>query len=144
MKGTRRQRKTQEQNKKEWARSEGLCQKHKPQHLHHVKESPRGRLGQIQRVFGTDPKCLGQIQRVFGVDPKCLGQIQRVFGPDPKCLRQIRSVWDRSKKCLRQIQRVFGTDPESVWDRSDVFGTNPECLEIQSPGEITIPALWLL
>ena len=53
-----------------------------------------------------------------------------MFGTDPE------SVWGRSE--------VFGTDPESVWDRSDVFGTNPECLEIQSPGEITIPALWLL
>ena len=28
--------------KKEWAGSVGLCQKHKPQHPHHVKVSPRG------------------------------------------------------------------------------------------------------
>ena len=31
---TIRQKKTQEQNKKEWATSVGLCQKHKPQHPH--------------------------------------------------------------------------------------------------------------
>ena len=34
---------TQEQNKEEWASSAGLCQKHKLQHPHHVKWSPRGR-----------------------------------------------------------------------------------------------------
>ena len=31
---------TQEQNKKEWASSAGLCQRRKPQHPHHVKGEP--------------------------------------------------------------------------------------------------------
>ena len=38
--------------KKEWASSVGLCQKHKPQHPHHVKVSPWGqkqRRGQTRR-----------------------------------------------------------------------------------------------
>ena len=35
---------TQEQNKKEWASSVGLCQKYKLQHPHHVKVSRRGQL----------------------------------------------------------------------------------------------------
>ena len=37
------------QNKKEWASSVGLCQKHKPQHPHHVNVSPRGRVGPARR-----------------------------------------------------------------------------------------------
>ena len=37
------QKRTQEQNKKEWASSVGLCQRNKPQHPHHVKASPLGR-----------------------------------------------------------------------------------------------------
>ena len=35
----------QEQNKKEWARSVGLVQKHKPQHPNNVEVSPRGPVG---------------------------------------------------------------------------------------------------
>ena len=31
-----------EKEKKEWASSVGQCQKHKPQHPHHVKVSPWG------------------------------------------------------------------------------------------------------
>ena len=42
LKGPQRQKQTQEQNKKEWASSVGLYYKHKPQHPHHVKVSPRG------------------------------------------------------------------------------------------------------
>ena len=48
LKGQDRQKQTQEQNKfiknkkKEWASSVGLCQRHKPQHHHHVKVRPRG------------------------------------------------------------------------------------------------------
>ena len=38
--GPSKQKQTQEQNKKEWASSVGLCQKHKPQHSHHAKVSP--------------------------------------------------------------------------------------------------------
>ena len=41
LKGPRRQKQTQEQNKKDWASSTGLCQRHKPQHPHHVKVSLR-------------------------------------------------------------------------------------------------------
>ena len=37
----KRQKQIQEENKKEWASSIGLCQKPKPQHPHHVKVSPR-------------------------------------------------------------------------------------------------------
>ena len=43
-KGPQRQKQTQEQNKKEWASSVGLCLRLKPQHPHHVKVSPRGRV----------------------------------------------------------------------------------------------------
>ena len=39
LKGPRRQKQTQEQNKKEWVSSVGLCQRHKPQHPRHVKVS---------------------------------------------------------------------------------------------------------
>ena len=42
LKGPYRQKQTQEQNKKEWASSVGLCQRHKPQHPHHTKVSPQG------------------------------------------------------------------------------------------------------
>ena len=42
MKGPQRRKQTQEQNKKVWASSAGLCQSHKPQHPQHVKVSPRG------------------------------------------------------------------------------------------------------
>ena len=35
-------RKSQEQNEKEWASSVGLCYKHNPQLPHHVKMSPQG------------------------------------------------------------------------------------------------------
>ena len=38
--GPERQRQTQEQNQKEWASLGGLCQRHKPQHPHHVKVRP--------------------------------------------------------------------------------------------------------
>ena len=38
----KRQKQIQEENKKEWASSIGLCQKRKPQHPHHVKVSPWG------------------------------------------------------------------------------------------------------
>ena len=40
LKGPQRQKHTQEQNKKEWASSVGLCQRLKLQHPHHVKVSP--------------------------------------------------------------------------------------------------------
>ena len=42
MKGPQRRKQTQEQNKKVWTSSAGLCQSHKPQHPQHVKVSPRG------------------------------------------------------------------------------------------------------
>ena len=42
LKGPYRQKQTQEQNTKEWASSAGLCQRHKPQHPHHVNVSPWG------------------------------------------------------------------------------------------------------
>ena len=42
LKGPQRQKQTQEQDKREWASSVGLCQKHKLQHPHHVKSSPWG------------------------------------------------------------------------------------------------------
>ena len=41
LKGPKRQKQTQEQNKKVLASSVGLHQKHKPQHPHHVKVSRR-------------------------------------------------------------------------------------------------------
>ena len=41
-KGHKDRKQTQEQNKKEWPRSVGLCQRHNRQHLHHVKVSPWG------------------------------------------------------------------------------------------------------
>ena len=56
LKGPYRQKRTQEQNKKEWASLVDLCQKHKPQHPHHVKVSLRGqnvvRLKNIMRRSG--------------------------------------------------------------------------------------------
>ena len=42
----------EEQNKKEWASSVGLCQKHKPQHPHDVKVSPRGTVKAQQQGKG--------------------------------------------------------------------------------------------
>ena len=42
LKGPQRQKQTQEQNKKEWVSSVGLCPRRKPQHPHHVKVSLRG------------------------------------------------------------------------------------------------------
>ena len=42
LKGQKRQKQAQEQNKKEWANSVGLCQRHKPQHPHNVKVNPWG------------------------------------------------------------------------------------------------------
>ena len=39
---------TQEQNKKEWASSVGLCLKDKSQYPHHVKVSPRGLGGKTE------------------------------------------------------------------------------------------------
>ena len=50
LKGPQRQKQTQQQNKKEWASSVGLCQEHKLQHLHHVKVSQRGRT-KTQRIL---------------------------------------------------------------------------------------------
>ena len=32
-----------------WARSVGSCQKHKPQHPHHMKVSPRGLMSEEDR-----------------------------------------------------------------------------------------------
>ena len=40
LKGPQRQKQTQEQNKKEWASSVDLCQRHKPHPPHQVKVSP--------------------------------------------------------------------------------------------------------
>ena len=40
LKRPQRQKQTQEQNKKEWVSSVGLCQRYKLQHPHHVKVSP--------------------------------------------------------------------------------------------------------
>ena len=51
LKGPKRQKQTQEQNTKEWVSSVGLCQKHKPQHPHHVKVSPRGLTPQKWLIF---------------------------------------------------------------------------------------------
>ena len=38
-KGPQRQKRTQKQNVKGWASSVDFCQRHKPQHAHHVKVS---------------------------------------------------------------------------------------------------------
>ena len=48
-KGHKDRKLTQEQNKKEWANSVGLCQKHKPRHPHHVKVNPWGLLKVLMR-----------------------------------------------------------------------------------------------
>ena len=50
LKGPKRQKQTQEQNKKVWASSVGLHQKHKPQHPHHVKVSLQGLTKNMQHV----------------------------------------------------------------------------------------------
>ena len=42
LKGPQRQKQTQEQNKKEWASSVGLYEKHRLQNPHHVKVRPWG------------------------------------------------------------------------------------------------------
>ena len=42
LKGPHGQKQTQRLNKKEWASLVGLCQRHKPQHLHRLKVSPWG------------------------------------------------------------------------------------------------------
>ena len=42
LKGPYRQKQTQEQNKKGWTSSVGLCQRQRSTHLHHVKMSPQG------------------------------------------------------------------------------------------------------
>ena len=42
LKGPHKEEQTQEQNKKEWASSVGLCQRRKPQHPHHVKGKHAG------------------------------------------------------------------------------------------------------
>ena len=42
LKGPYRRKETQERNKKEWASSVSLCQRHELQHPHHVKVSPWG------------------------------------------------------------------------------------------------------
>ena len=42
LKGQERQKKTQEQNKKEWASLVDSCQKHKSQHPHHVQVGTQG------------------------------------------------------------------------------------------------------
>ena len=57
LKGPQRQKETQEQNKNEWASSVGLYRKHKPQHPHHVKVSPRG---QIRRIHPTYCQATGK------------------------------------------------------------------------------------
>ena len=41
LKGSKRQKHTEEQTKEEWASSAGLYQRHKSQHPHHVKVSLR-------------------------------------------------------------------------------------------------------
>ena len=51
LKGPERQKQTQEENKKEWASSVGLRQRHKPQHLHHVKVSSRGHITKTSHFF---------------------------------------------------------------------------------------------
>ena len=53
--GPQRQKQTQEQSKNEWARSVRLCQRHEPQHPHHVKVSPWGLL--IKRWFFLSVYC---------------------------------------------------------------------------------------
>ena len=52
-KGPSRQTQIQEQNKKEWAGSVGLCQRHKPQHPHHMKVSPWGHPLYAEERHGT-------------------------------------------------------------------------------------------
>ena len=52
------QKQTQEQNKKEWAILVGLCQRHKPQHAHHVKVGP------WDRLKGVEPKTKQQMSSV--------------------------------------------------------------------------------
>ena len=47
------QKQTQQQNKKTWASSAGLCQKHKLQHPHHVKVSSRGPMNVENLAFKT-------------------------------------------------------------------------------------------
>ena len=56
LKGPQRQKQTQEQSKKEWASSAGLCQKHEPQHPHHVKVSPRGGFGEGNKRLQEEVK----------------------------------------------------------------------------------------
>ena len=46
--------------KKEWASSVGLCQKHKPQHPHHVKVSPRRLvIGRVKRHIKSKGQIIG-------------------------------------------------------------------------------------
>ena len=53
LKGPQRQKQTQEQNKKEWASLVGLCQRHQPQHPHHMKVSLWGLITQQARMVAV-------------------------------------------------------------------------------------------
>ena len=63
LKGPCRQKQTQEQNKKGWASSVGLRQRHTSQHSLHVKVSPRGltswRVTRSKARLGCDDLTLG-------------------------------------------------------------------------------------
>ena len=52
----------EEQNMKEWASSVGLCQKHKPQHPHHMEVSPWG-AGDAERKKEREKERVNFIQR---------------------------------------------------------------------------------
>ena len=45
LKGHKERNRRKNRIKRLWAISVGLCQRHKPQHPHHVKVSPRGQVG---------------------------------------------------------------------------------------------------
>ena len=50
---------------KEWASSVDLCQRHEPQHPHHVKVSPRGPDRRLHlAAFLTAPKAVFETKRL--------------------------------------------------------------------------------
>ena len=66
MKGPYRQKQRQKQNKKEWANSVDLCQRHKPPHPHQVKVSPLGRC--IEERGSTHAKRVPSAQNGLRLD----------------------------------------------------------------------------
>ena len=71
LKGPQRQKKTQEQNKKEWASSVGLCHRHKLKHPHHMKGEPTGTQNGVQHctcLYDSLHKC-GRMAAVSASSP---------------------------------------------------------------------------